>query len=124
MDNQNILVVEDEEEIQELVRYNLRNDGYGVVCAGTGEDALKQARANAPDLIVLDLMLPGLDGLEVCRKLKEDPKTREIAIVMLTAKSADEDKQQGMEAGANLFLPKPISPQRLIQLVDEVVQAR
>ncbi|NBT13573.1 MAG: response regulator, partial [Planctomycetia bacterium] len=80
-----VLVVDDEEDLLELVRYNLTREGYRVTCVGTGEDALKSARKQPPDLIVLDLMLPAVDGLEVCRRLKGDPKTRDIPIIMLTA---------------------------------------
>ena len=78
-----ILVVDDEEDLLELVRYNLSRDGYRVTCVGTGEDALKAARRQPPDLIVLDLMLPAVDGLEVCRRLKADSKTRDVPIIML-----------------------------------------
>ncbi len=80
-----ILVVDDEEDLLELVRYTLSKEGHAITCAGTGEDALKVARKQPPDLIVLDLMLPGIDGLEVCRRLKGDSKTRDIPIIMLTA---------------------------------------
>jgi len=83
MSGEKIIVVDDEENIRELVRYNLAREGYRVSTVGSGEEALKQARAQVPDLIILDLMLPGIDGLDVCRELKNDPKTAHIPIVML-----------------------------------------
>ncbi len=108
-----VLVVDDEEDLLELVRYNLTKDGYDVECVGTGEQALASARANPPDLIVLDLMLPAVDGLEVCRRLKADPKTRDILIVMLTAKSEERDMITGLERGADDYIAKPFSPRIL-----------
>jgi two-component system phosphate regulon response regulator PhoB len=108
-----ILVVDDEEDLQELVRYNLSKDGYVIECVGTGEDALKAARRQPPDLIVLDLMLPNVDGLEVCRRLKGDSKTRGIPIVMLTAKGEESDMIAGLERGADDYIAKPFSPRVL-----------
>jgi two-component system alkaline phosphatase synthesis response regulator PhoP len=108
-----ILVVDDEEDLQELVRYNLSKEGYVVECVGTGEDALKAARRQPPDLIVLDLMLPSVDGLEVCRRLKGDSKTRGIPIVMLTAKGEEGDMIAGLERGADDYVAKPFSPRVL-----------
>ena len=89
MVNDRILVVDDEEDLAELVRYNLTKEGYQVTCVGSGEQALGEARAQVPDLIVLDLLLPKVDGLDVCKQLKSDPKTQHIPIVMLTAKSEE-----------------------------------
>jgi CheY-like chemotaxis protein len=91
-----ILVVDDEEDLQELLQYNLSKDGYRVSCVGTGEEALKFERRQPPDLVVLDLMLPAVDGLEVCRRLKGDPKTRDVPIIMLTAKSEEGDVVAGL----------------------------
>ena len=91
MANESILVVEDEEEIQELVAYNLEKEGYQVSRADTGEEALRLAKADVPDLILLDLMLPGIDGLDVCRRLKRDRTTEGVRIVMLTAKGEEAD---------------------------------
>jgi two-component system alkaline phosphatase synthesis response regulator PhoP len=108
-----ILVVDDEEDLLELVRYNLVKHGYQVECVGTGEDALKSARREPPDLIVLDLMLPAVDGLEVCRRLKSEPKTRDVPIVMLTAKGEDADVVAGLERGADDYIAKPFSPKVL-----------
>ena len=99
MSNEKILVVDDEEDILELVKYNLTREGYRIVYTETGEDAVKKARSEGPDLIVLDLMLPGIDGLEVCRQLKSDPATRHVPIVMLTAKGEEADMVAGLELG-------------------------
>ncbi len=108
-----ILVVDDEEDLAELVRYNLEKDGYQVECVGSGEEALKAVRRQPPDLIVLDLMLPAVDGLEVCRRLKADAKTRDVPIVMLTAKGEDTDVVAGLERGADDYIAKPFSPRVL-----------
>jgi two-component system phosphate regulon response regulator PhoB len=108
-----ILVVDDEEDLLELVRYNLTKEGYDVACVVSGEEALKAARKLPPDLIVLDLMLPAVDGLEVCRRLKADPKTRDILIVMLTAKGEEADMVAGLERGADDYIAKPFSPRVL-----------
>ena len=124
MVRESILVVEDEEEIQELLRYNLTKEEYRVSLAGTGEDALAGARARPPDLVLLDLMLPGVDGLEVCRRLRADPATREIPIVMLTAKGEEVDVVTGLELGADDYITKPFSPRVVIARVRAVLRRR
>jgi len=124
MARESILVVEDEEQILELVRFNLAKEGYRVACAATGEEALKEARTNLPDLLVLDLMLPGIDGLEVCRTLKRDPKTEHIPIVMLTAKGEESDIVAGLELGADDYITKPFSPRVLIARIRAVLRRR
>ncbi|MBK8230700.1 MAG: response regulator transcription factor [Candidatus Eisenbacteria bacterium] len=111
---EHILVVEDEDDIQELVEYNLAREGYRVTCVGSGEEALKVARAQIPDLVVLDLMLPGRDGLEVCKTLRADERTARIPILMLTAKSEESDVVLGLEVGADDYLAKPFSPRVLV----------
>jgi two-component system alkaline phosphatase synthesis response regulator PhoP len=108
-----ILVVDDEPDILELVQYNLRKDNYDVVGVESGEEALAQVRATPPDLIILDLMLPGVDGLEVCRTLKRDTRTTAIPIVMLTARGEEADIVAGLELGADDYLTKPFSPRVL-----------
>jgi two-component system phosphate regulon response regulator PhoB len=108
-----ILVVDDEEDLLELVRYNLTKEGYRVDCVGSGEEALKAARREPPDLIVLDLMLPTVDGLEVCRRLKSEAKTRDVPVVMLTAKGEEADMIAGLERGADDYIAKPFSPRVL-----------
>lgn len=112
-----ILVVEDDEDIQELVRYNLERAGFSVDGVGDGDEALKAARAGRPDLIVLDLMLPKLDGMEVARALKSDAKTSGIVIIMLTAKGSEADIVAGLEAGADDYVTKPFSPKVLVARV-------
>jgi len=119
-----ILVVDDEELILIALSELLKPKGYEVVTALNGPTALDILSRDRVDLIILDIIMPEMSGLEVCRKIRAMENYQDVPIMMLTAKSADEDKQQGMEAGANLFLPKPISPQRLIQLVDNAVQSR
>jgi two-component system phosphate regulon response regulator PhoB len=119
-----ILVVDDEEDLLELVRYNLSRDGYRVACVSTGEDALKSARKQPPDLIVLDLMLPAVDGLEVCRRLKGDSKTRDIPIIMLTAKSEESDMVAGLERGADDYIAKPFSPRVLSARVKALLRRK
>ena len=114
MGKAHILVVEDEEDILELVRYNLAKEGYEVTCVTSGEDGLAIARSKLPDLVVLDLMLPGVDGLDVCRLLKTDPKTKHIPIVILTARSEEADIVTGLELGADDYITKPFSPRILI----------
>jgi two-component system phosphate regulon response regulator PhoB len=122
MAHERILVVEDEQEIRELLRYNLAKEGYLVQCAASGEEAVCQARRDLPDLIVLDLMLPGMDGLEVCRTLKGDAATRAIAIVILTAKGDEADVVSGLELGADDYIPKPFSPRVLIARIRAVLR--
>ncbi len=117
MAKENILVVEDEEAIQELVRYNLSREGFSVQEAASGEEALERVHKQAPALILLDLMLPELDGLEVCKRLKSDERTQHIPIIMLTAKSEDADVVTGLELGADDYITKPFSPRVLVARV-------
>jgi two-component system, OmpR family, alkaline phosphatase synthesis response regulator PhoP len=122
MPKPHILVVDDEEDILELVRYNLSKEGYQVQTVATGEAALVAARRELPDLVLLDLMLPGVDGLEVCRKLKADPKTAPAPIIMLTAKGEDADIVTGLELGADDYVTKPFSPRVLIARIRTVLR--
>lgn len=117
MPKQSILIVDDEDDILSLVEHHLSREGYRTLAARTGEDALATARAESPDLIILDLMLPGLDGLDVCRILKRDPETSTIPIIMLTAKSEDADVVAGLELGADDYMVKPFSPRVLVARV-------
>ncbi len=117
MSNESILVVDDEQSILELVRYNLARRGYRVLVAETGESALSLGNENLPDLIVLDLMLPGMDGLDVCRHLKADPRTQHIPVILLTARGQEEDIATGMEMGADDYVTKPFSPKVLISRI-------
>ncbi len=113
MARKRIFIVEDEEEIQELVRYNLTKEGFIVYCSDSGEEALRKIPRERPDLVVLDLMLPGVDGLEVCRALKSEPSTRDIPVVVLTAKGEEADVVTGLELGADDYITKPFSPRVL-----------
>ncbi len=110
MAKERILIVDDEEDIIELIAYNLTRDGFVTETAMTGESALDMARRGKPDLVVLDLMLPGIDGLDVCRLLKSDPATAGIPVIMLTAKGEDADIVAGLELGADDYVTKPFSP--------------
>jgi len=119
-----ILIVEDEEDILELIRYNLTREGYRVSAATSGEDGLRAAMRDKPDLVVLDIMLPGIDGIEVCRRLKADPQTRYIPVVMVTAKGDESDVVTGLELGADDYLTKPFSPKVLIARLRAVIRRR
>ncbi|MHC5198863.1 MAG: response regulator [Planctomycetota bacterium] len=114
MAHERILIVDDEEDVLELVRYNLEKNGYTVETAATGEEALKKVRFKKPDLMVLDLMLPGVDGLNVCKQLKSDPRTEQLPIIMLTAKGEEADIVTGLELGADDYVTKPFSPKVLV----------
>ncbi len=122
MAKERILVVDDEEDILELVRFNLDREGYRVICTTSGEKALETAKTEFPDLIVLDLMLPGIDGLESTKLLKNDPGTRDIPIVMLTAKGEEADIVTGLELGADDYITKPFSPRILVARVRAVLR--
>ena len=119
-----ILVVDDEEDILELVRYNLEREGFAVACSPSGEDALTQVRRITPDLIVLDLMLPGMDGFELCRSLKGDGRTSRIPVVMLSAKGEESDIVAGLELGADDYVTKPFSPKVLVARIRNVLRRR
>jgi len=124
MPSQTILVVEDEENILELIRYNLAKEGYRVICAPNGEQGLEAARSELPDLILLDLMLPGLDGLAVCRELKREPETQDISVIMVTARGEESDVVRGLELGADDYVTKPFSPKVLLSRVKAVLRRR
>jgi len=117
-----VLVVDDEKDLVDLVRYHLEKDGLKCLEARDGETALQVARERTPDLIVLDLMLPGVDGLEVCRILRKDPKTAAVAIIMLTAKAEEVDRIVGLEMGADDYMVKPFSPRELVARVKAVLR--
>lgn len=112
--NQKILVIEDEINIQELLKYNLEKNGYHVIVADNGTEGIEKAQSDTPDLILLDIMLPGLDGLEVCKLLRMDKRTKKVPIFMLTAKSEELDKVLGLELGADDYITKPFSIKELI----------
>jgi two-component system phosphate regulon response regulator PhoB len=117
-----VLVVDDEKDIVDLVAYNLARNGYDTITAGDGNDALDSAIKNSPDLIILDLMVPGIDGTEVARRLKADPKTAKIPIIMLTAKSEETDVVVGLTLGADDYVTKPFSMKVLLARVGSVLR--
>jgi len=122
MHNKLILVVEDEEDILELVCFNLRKAGYHVRGVPSGEEALKDIERQIPSLIILDLMLPGADGFDVCKSLKSDFRTKAVPIIMLTARSEESDIVIGLELGADDYLTKPFSPRELIARVRAILR--
>ncbi len=122
MPSKKILVVDDERDIAELIAFNLEREGYEVTTANTGEEGLSKAQSIIPDLIVLDIMLPGLNGLDVCRHLKSEHETQKIPIIMLTAKDEDIDVVTGLELGADDYLTKPFSPKILIARIRSVLR--
>ncbi|MBN1818227.1 MAG: response regulator transcription factor [Sedimentisphaerales bacterium] len=124
MANETILVVDDEQSILELVQYNLSQRGYRVLPAETGEGAIQTARREKPDLIVLDLMLPGIDGLDVCRFLKAEEDTKDIPILMLSARGEEDDVALGMEMGADDYILKPFSPKVLLARIRAALRRR
>ena len=109
-----VLIVEDEPDIRALVVHHLKREGYQVSAASSGEEALRQVQAAPPDLVLLDLMMPAMDGLEVCRRLRQDPATAMLPIVMLTAKGDEVDRVLGLEIGADDYVVKPFSPKELL----------
>lgn len=117
-----ILIVEDEEDIIDLVRYNLEKEGYQVTGVTSGEKALQVIKEKTPDLVLLDLMLPGMDGIEVCRKIKAEPKIAHLPVIMLTAKSEEADIVAGLELGAEDYVTKPFSPKVLISRIRNVLR--
>lgn len=124
MSKEQILIIEDEEDILALIHYNLSREGYRVSAATSGEEGLRLARSERPDLLVLDLMLPGMDGLAVCRALKQNAETAEIAVVMLTAKGEEADVVAGLELGADDYVTKPFSPKVLAARIAAVLRRR
>lgn len=119
---QKILIVDDEPEAVELVEFNLKQAGFDTVTAADGDEALKKAKAQLPALVVLDLMLPEIDGLEVCKLLRRDSATAKIPILMLTAKAAEIDRVLGLELGADDYVTKPFSPRELVLRVKKILQ--
>lgn len=119
-----ILVVDDEPDALELIEFNLKSSGLDVLTAADGETALALARTQVPDLLLLDLMLPEVDGLEVCKILRRDPATSSIPIIMLTAKAAEVDRVLGLELGADDYVTKPFSPRELVLRVKNLLRRR
>jgi len=121
-DAQKILAVDDEQDIIELLSYNLSREGFEVTTAMDGEEALKKVMAKSFDLVILDLMMPGIQGMELCRILRNDPKTKDLPIIMLTAKTEEVDRILGLEMGADDYITKPFSPRELIARIKAVLR--
>lgn len=113
-----ILIVDDEVYILHILDFSLGAEGYEVITAADGEEALEKARTEKPDLVVLDVMMPKVDGFEACRRLKNDPETRELPVILLTAKGREVDRKMGIEVGADDYMVKPFSPSKLIQKIE------
>jgi len=116
-----ILIVDDERYILHILDFSLGAEGYEVITAGDGEQAVERSRYDKPDLIVMDIMMPKMDGFEACKVIKADPDTRDIPVIMLTAKGREVDKKRGLDAGADEYLTKPFSPAKLIERVQVVL---
>jgi phosphate regulon transcriptional regulator PhoB len=122
MGKMRILVVDDEPDIVELVTYNLKKEGFDVFSAFDGEDAVAKIRKENFDFLILDLMLPGIQGMEICRIMRSDPRTKNIPIIMLTAKGEEVDKILGLEMGADDYMTKPFSPRELLARIKTILR--
>ncbi|RLC69219.1 MAG: DNA-binding response regulator, partial [Chloroflexi bacterium] len=116
-----VLIIDDDPSVLKLLDFAMSKAGFRVVLAGDGEEGLEKAQANPPDLAIVDVMMPGLDGYEVCRRLRADPRTAGMAIIVLTARAQAVDRKVALEAGADEYLVKPIMPDELIRLAREVL---
>ena len=116
-----VLIADDLPKVVELVRVTLEDKDYKIIETSNGKETLRKAREEQPDAILLDIMMPKMDGFEVCRQLKKDPQTKEIPIIMLTAKGQKVDKEKGREAGANDYITKPFSPSVLLIKIEEIL---
>lgn len=122
MDKKKILVVDDETQLVDMIKMRLEANNYEVITANDGQEALQKARSQSPDLIILDLMLPKLDGYKVCRMLKFDEKYKSIPIIMLTARVQETDKKMGEEVGAEAYIIKPFESQALLSKIEELLE--
>ncbi|MFC1967499.1 response regulator transcription factor [Chloroflexota bacterium] len=122
--NKKILVVEDDPSSLRLTTYVLESNGYEVLSAMNGLEGLKKAQNENPDLVILDVMLPGIDGFEICNHLRADPKTASISIIMLSAKARGADKETGLKMGANDYITKPISPSDILKRVEGLLAGK
>lgn len=122
MSKPKIVVIEDEPDINEVICYNLEREGYEVISAEDGEQGLESVRAALPDLVLLDLMLPGMDGLEVCKELKSDERTRPVPVIMVTAKGEEKEVVTGLDLGADDYVAKPFGPRELVARVRAVLR--
>lgn len=122
MANKKILIVDDEAQLVDMVKMRLEANNYDVIVAYDGQEGLDKARKEKPDLIILDLMLPKMDGYKVCRMLKFDEKYKSIPIIMFTARAQEEDEKVSMEVGANAYVTKPFEPKALLDKIQELIQ--
>ncbi len=116
-----VLIADDEHNIRHILDFSLHAEGFDVIAAHNGEDAFTMAVDEAPDLVILDVMMPGQGGIETCRMLKEDRRTADIPVVLLTARSSREDREEGIAAGADDYITKPFSPQKLVSTVQTIL---
>lgn len=123
MEKKKILVADDEPYVVRSLMFVLKKEGYKTIGAYNGEEAIQKAIEERPDLIFLDIMMPKMDGYEVCRKLKENEETKNIYVIILTAKGQKEDKMKGVEVGANEYITKPFSPSRVVQRMKEIFES-
>ena len=118
-----VLIADDEHNIRHILDFSLHAEGFDVVSAHDGDEALAQARERKPDLIILDVMMPGKGGIETCRTLKQEPETASIPVILLTARASKADRTAGEEAGADDYITKPFSPQKVIEAVQNILGA-
>jgi DNA-binding response OmpR family regulator len=116
-----ILVIEDDPAISRLVDYSLRHEGYAVITATNGLEGIRKARQEGPDLVILDVMLPGMDGFEICHRLRDEPDTAQLPILMFSAKAQEVDKNTGLKVGADDYLPKPAAPAEIVGRVGKLL---
>lgn len=116
-----ILIADDEHNIRHILDFSLHVEGFDVISAQDGEEALALAASEAPDLVIMDVMMPGCGGIEACRRLKQDARTRQIPVVLLTARASREDREAGEAAGAAEYITKPFSPQKVIEVVQSIL---
>jgi len=116
-----ILIIEDDPAISRLVDYTLRHEGYEIITASNGVEGINKAHKEAPDVIILDVMLPGMDGFEVCHRLRAEPDTASVLILMFSAKAQEIDKNTGLKVGADDYLPKPAAPAEIVQRVSALL---
>lgn len=116
-----ILIADDEHNIRHILDFSLHVEGFDVLAAQDGEEALALATSELPDLVIMDVMMPGCGGIEACRRLKQNPRTRQIPVILLTARSSREDREAGEAAGAVEYITKPFSPQKVIDLIQSIL---
>lgn len=121
MSRKRILVVDDEIYIVHILEFTLTMEGYEVITAADGEEALRKVEEDRPDLVVLDIMMPRMDGYEVCRLLRDDEETKELPVILLSAKGRPIDRETGLEVGANDYIVKPFSPRRLLEKIRDLL---